>query len=174
MKEQRMGLCCDERASISFCQINVALLRGPLVDYLLADAWMGQPPAPNDPSDVRYWHKIAWKWWFGALKFQSFSTKTLLLSCGLFFTGYEDWLIVRKLYFWGIQRFISWLEISKSLSLNSIPQKCSFGLQANLISWLHCALMAPLRPQSPYLSFTSNLKLSNVVLFCLAPSAIQL
>lgn len=37
-----------------FCQINVAPLRGPLVNYILADAWMGQPPAPNDPSDVRY------------------------------------------------------------------------------------------------------------------------
>lgn len=55
----------------SFCQINVALLRGPLVDHLLADTSMGQPPAPNDPSDVRHCHKIAWKWWFGALKFQS-------------------------------------------------------------------------------------------------------
>lgn len=54
MKEQWMSLCCDETASIPFCQINVSLLRGPLVDYLLAGAWMGQPPAPNDHSDVRF------------------------------------------------------------------------------------------------------------------------
>lgn len=40
--------------SFPYCQINVALLRGPLVDYLLAGARMGQPPAPNDYSDVRY------------------------------------------------------------------------------------------------------------------------
>lgn len=55
--------CCVERASFPPCQINVAPLRGPLVDYLLAGAWMGRPPAPNDHSDVRHWHKMAWKWW---------------------------------------------------------------------------------------------------------------
>ena len=71
MKVQWVSLCYDDRASIPFCQINVALLRGPLVDYLLAGASMGRPPAPNDHSDVRYWHKIAWKWWCSALKFQS-------------------------------------------------------------------------------------------------------
>lgn len=36
---------CDERASVALCLINVALLRGGLVDYLLAGAWMGPPPA---------------------------------------------------------------------------------------------------------------------------------
>lgn len=74
-----------------------------------------------------------------------------------------------KLYFWAAQRFISWLEISKSLRLNSILRKGSFRLLHNLISWLHYVLMAPLRPQFPSLKFTSNYKLSNVVLFCLAP-----
>lgn len=39
------------------------LLWGPLVDYPLAGAWTGQPPAPNYHPHVRHWHKIAWKWW---------------------------------------------------------------------------------------------------------------
>lgn len=67
--------------------------------------------------------------------------------------------------FW--DRVCSWLEISKSLRLTSIPRKRSFGLEPNLISWVHCALMDTLRPQFPSPSFTSNLKLSNMVLFCL-------
>ena len=53
----------------------------------------------------------------------------------------------------------------KSLQLNSIRRKHGFGLQPNLISWVHCALMVTLRPQLPSLSITSNLKRSNVVLF---------
>lgn len=54
MKEQWLSSCCADRAKFPLCQINVALLRGPLVNYLLAGAWMGQPPALEDHSDVRY------------------------------------------------------------------------------------------------------------------------